>query len=48
MSRCRAVETRDCVACASQACTAANRIYVQRGVADEFAARLATRLSAMP
>ncbi|MET8654854.1 NAD-dependent succinate-semialdehyde dehydrogenase [Nocardia aurea] len=31
-----------------QACTAANRIYVQRGVADEFAARLATRLSAMP
>ncbi|WP_288047857.1 NAD-dependent succinate-semialdehyde dehydrogenase [Nocardia sp.] len=31
-----------------QACTAANRIYVQRGIADEFAARLATRLSAMP
>lgn len=31
-----------------QACTAANRVYVQRGIADEFAARLATRLSAMP
>ncbi|SFT95964.1 NAD-dependent succinate-semialdehyde dehydrogenase [Arthrobacter sp. ov118] len=30
-----------------QACTAANRIYVQRGVHDEFARRLAERMGAM-
>jgi succinate-semialdehyde dehydrogenase / glutarate-semialdehyde dehydrogenase len=30
-----------------QACTAANRIYVQRGTHDEFARRLAERMSAM-
>ena len=30
-----------------EACTAANRIYVQRGVAEDFAARLAQRMSAM-
>jgi succinate-semialdehyde dehydrogenase/glutarate-semialdehyde dehydrogenase len=30
-----------------QACTAANRIYVQRGIHDEFARRLAERMSAM-
>jgi succinate-semialdehyde dehydrogenase/glutarate-semialdehyde dehydrogenase len=30
-----------------EACTAANRLYVQRGVADEFAARLGERLGAM-
>ncbi|MHA7223076.1 NAD-dependent succinate-semialdehyde dehydrogenase [Arthrobacter sp. RHLT1-20] len=30
-----------------QACTAANRIYVQRGIHDEFARRLAERLGAM-
>lgn len=30
-----------------QACTAANRIYVQRGIHDEFAHRLAERMSAM-
>ena len=31
-----------------QACTAANRIFVQRGVFEEFASRLAERLSALP
>ncbi|WP_433598827.1 NAD-dependent succinate-semialdehyde dehydrogenase [Nocardia sp. CA-135953] len=31
-----------------QACTAANRIFVQRGVVDEFATRLADRLTALP
>ncbi|WP_433193752.1 NAD-dependent succinate-semialdehyde dehydrogenase [Nocardia sp. CA-107356] len=31
-----------------QACTAANRIFVQRNIADEFAARLADRLAALP
>ncbi|MGY0488209.1 NAD-dependent succinate-semialdehyde dehydrogenase [Streptomyces sp. WG-D5] len=31
-----------------EACTAANRIFVQRPVADEFARRLAARLGAMP
>ncbi|WP_174555290.1 NAD-dependent succinate-semialdehyde dehydrogenase [Nocardia anaemiae] len=31
-----------------QACTAANRIFVQRGVVDEFATRLADRLAALP
>ncbi|MEU6560951.1 NAD-dependent succinate-semialdehyde dehydrogenase [Nocardia nova] len=31
-----------------QACTAANRILVQRPVADEFARRLAERMSALP
>ncbi|WP_338763971.1 NAD-dependent succinate-semialdehyde dehydrogenase [Nocardia vulneris] len=31
-----------------QACTAANRIFVQRGVVDEFAARLAERMAALP
>jgi succinate-semialdehyde dehydrogenase/glutarate-semialdehyde dehydrogenase len=30
-----------------QACTAANRIYVQRGIHDEFARRLAARMGAM-
>ncbi|SLK00294.1 NAD-dependent succinate-semialdehyde dehydrogenase [Arthrobacter sp. P2b] len=30
-----------------QACTAANRIYVQRGIHDEFARRLAERMSAL-
>jgi succinate-semialdehyde dehydrogenase/glutarate-semialdehyde dehydrogenase len=30
-----------------EACTAANRLYVQRGVADEFARRLAERMAAM-
>ncbi|MEO9337450.1 NAD-dependent succinate-semialdehyde dehydrogenase [Mesorhizobium sp. SB112] len=30
-----------------EACTAANRLYVQRGVADEFARRLAARMAAM-
>ena len=30
-----------------QACTAANRIYVQRGVHDEFARRLAERMGAL-
>lgn len=30
-----------------QACTAANRIYVQRGIHDEFARRLAERMAAM-
>ena len=30
-----------------EACTAANRFYVQRPVADEFAARLAERFAAM-
>ncbi|MCD2184631.1 NAD-dependent succinate-semialdehyde dehydrogenase [Rhizobium sp. GN54] len=30
-----------------EACTAANRIYVQRGVAEEFARRLAERMRAM-
>lgn len=30
-----------------EACTAANRIYVQRGVAEEFATRLSQRMSAM-
>jgi succinate-semialdehyde dehydrogenase/glutarate-semialdehyde dehydrogenase len=30
-----------------QACTAANRIYVQRGIHDEFARRLAERMGAM-
>src|SRR5882757_5322740 len=28
-----------------EACTAANRFYVQRGVADEFAARLSARMA---
>ncbi|WP_040793637.1 NAD-dependent succinate-semialdehyde dehydrogenase [Nocardia paucivorans] len=31
-----------------QACTAANRIFVQRGVFDEFAERLAARMEALP
>jgi len=31
-----------------EACTAANRFYVQRGVADEFARRLTERMSAQP
>jgi succinate-semialdehyde dehydrogenase/glutarate-semialdehyde dehydrogenase len=31
-----------------EACTAANRLYVAREVADEFAARLADRLAGMP
>ncbi|MFI6168414.1 NAD-dependent succinate-semialdehyde dehydrogenase [Nocardia sp. NPDC051052] len=31
-----------------QACTAANRIFVQRGIIDEFSARLATRMAALP
>ncbi|WP_433756310.1 NAD-dependent succinate-semialdehyde dehydrogenase [Nocardia sp. CA-135398] len=31
-----------------QACTAANRIFVQRSVVDEFATRLADRLAALP
>ncbi|MFC8526770.1 NAD-dependent succinate-semialdehyde dehydrogenase [Nocardia sp. NPDC057227] len=31
-----------------QACTAANRILVQRGVADEFGRRLAERMAALP
>lgn len=31
-----------------QACTAANRIFVQRSVIDEFATRLADRLTALP
>ncbi|MFC9872135.1 NAD-dependent succinate-semialdehyde dehydrogenase [Nocardia salmonicida] len=31
-----------------QACTAANRILVQRGIADEFAERLAARMAALP
>ncbi|MFB8274544.1 NAD-dependent succinate-semialdehyde dehydrogenase [Nocardia colli] len=31
-----------------QACTAANRIFVQRNVADEFADKLATRMAALP
>ncbi|WP_372352319.1 NAD-dependent succinate-semialdehyde dehydrogenase [Streptomyces sp. KL116D] len=31
-----------------EACTAANRIFVQRPVAEEFARRLAARLGAMP
>ncbi|GAA4667216.1 NAD-dependent succinate-semialdehyde dehydrogenase [Amycolatopsis dongchuanensis] len=31
-----------------EACTAANRFYVQRGVADEFARRLTERMSALP
>ncbi|WP_405165811.1 NAD-dependent succinate-semialdehyde dehydrogenase [Nocardia sp. NBC_01499] len=31
-----------------QACTAANRIFVQRGIIDEFADRLATRMAALP
>ncbi|MBF6211923.1 NAD-dependent succinate-semialdehyde dehydrogenase [Nocardia puris] len=31
-----------------QACTAANRIFVQRSVAEEFAGRLAQRLAALP
>lgn len=31
-----------------QACTAANRIFAQRGVADEFARRLAERMAALP
>jgi len=31
-----------------EACTAANRFYVQRGVAEEFARRLAERMSALP
>ncbi|WP_433622725.1 NAD-dependent succinate-semialdehyde dehydrogenase [Nocardia sp. CA-120079] len=31
-----------------QACTAANRIFVQRSVVDEFATRLADRLRALP
>ncbi|MFC9893618.1 NAD-dependent succinate-semialdehyde dehydrogenase [Nocardia sp. NPDC127579] len=31
-----------------QACTAANRILVQRGVADEFARRLTERMAALP
>jgi succinate-semialdehyde dehydrogenase / glutarate-semialdehyde dehydrogenase len=32
---------------AGQACTAANRIYVQSGIYDEFAARLAGRMAAL-
>ncbi|GAA1961454.1 NAD-dependent succinate-semialdehyde dehydrogenase [Amycolatopsis minnesotensis] len=31
-----------------EACTAANRFYVQRGVVDEFARRLTERMSALP
>ncbi|WP_327096603.1 NAD-dependent succinate-semialdehyde dehydrogenase [Nocardia vinacea] len=31
-----------------QACTAANRIFVQRSIVDEFATRLADRLAALP
>ncbi|WP_034270239.1 NAD-dependent succinate-semialdehyde dehydrogenase [Haloechinothrix halophila] len=31
-----------------EACTAANRFYVQRGIADEFARRLTERMSAQP
>nr|WP_267467556.1 NAD-dependent succinate-semialdehyde dehydrogenase [Nocardia transvalensis] len=31
-----------------QACTAANRIFVQRGVIDQFAGRLAERMAALP
>ncbi len=31
-----------------EACTAANRFYVQRGVVDEFARRLTERMSAQP
>jgi succinate-semialdehyde dehydrogenase / glutarate-semialdehyde dehydrogenase len=31
-----------------EACTAANRFYVQRGVADEFARRLTERMAALP
>ncbi|HKS44311.1 MAG TPA: NAD-dependent succinate-semialdehyde dehydrogenase [Amycolatopsis sp.] len=31
-----------------EACTAANRFYVQRGVADEFARRLTERMQALP
>lgn len=31
-----------------QACTAANRIFVQRNVVDEFADKLATRMAALP
>ncbi|WP_306361880.1 NAD-dependent succinate-semialdehyde dehydrogenase [Nocardia sp. CC227C] len=31
-----------------QACTAANRILVQRGIADDFATRLADRMAALP
>ncbi|WP_327117654.1 NAD-dependent succinate-semialdehyde dehydrogenase [Nocardia sp. NBC_01730] len=31
-----------------QACTAANRIFVQRGVIDDFADRLAARMAALP
>ncbi|MFI6956926.1 NAD-dependent succinate-semialdehyde dehydrogenase [Nocardia sp. NPDC050408] len=31
-----------------QACTAANRIFVQRSIVDEFANRLADRLAALP
>lgn len=31
-----------------QACTAANRIFAQRGIADEFARRLAERMAALP
>ncbi|GAA5120789.1 NAD-dependent succinate-semialdehyde dehydrogenase [Haloechinothrix salitolerans] len=31
-----------------EACTAANRFYVQRGVADEFARKLTERMSAQP
>jgi succinate-semialdehyde dehydrogenase/glutarate-semialdehyde dehydrogenase len=30
-----------------EACTAANRLYVQRGIADEFARRLAERMQAL-
>lgn len=31
-----------------EACTSANRFYVQRGVADAFAAKLAERMAALP
>ncbi len=31
-----------------EACTAANRFYVQRGIAEEFAKRLTERMSALP
>ncbi|WP_370944337.1 NAD-dependent succinate-semialdehyde dehydrogenase [Amycolatopsis sp. cg5] len=31
-----------------EACTAANRIYVQRGLAEEFSRRLTERMSALP
>jgi len=31
-----------------EACTAANRFYVQRGIADEFARRLTERMQALP